>query len=167
MRTHPLGRALVLALAGAVAAAVAVAADAEAAARSEVLARSAAWSAAAQGRDVEKVIAFWSDDAVVMPPGSAPIVGKAAIREYVVKSFQTPGFGISWKAEAVTVSRGGDLAWARESNRVTFTGPDGKPVVIDGKAITVWSKGKDGVWRCAADIWNDVAPAAAVRKEES
>jgi uncharacterized protein (TIGR02246 family) len=160
MRTYPLGRIFVLALAGAVVAAGAIAADVEAAARSEVLARSAQWSAAAQTHDVEKVLAFWSEDAVVMPPGSPPIAGKAAIRDYVVKSFQTSGFGISWKAEAVTVSRGGDLAWARESNRVTFTGPDGKPVVVDGKAVTVWAKGKDGVWRCVADIWNDNAPPA-------
>lgn len=158
MRTWPLGRIFVLALAGAVAALAVIAADAESAARSEVLARSAQWSAAAQARDVEEILAFWSDDAVVMPPGHPPIAGKAAIRDYVVKSFQTPGFGISWKAEAVTVSRGGDLAWARESNRVTFTGPDGKPVAIDGKAVTVWKKEKDGVWRCVADIWNDDAP---------
>jgi uncharacterized protein (TIGR02246 family) len=163
MRGHRFGRFLVPALAGALVLVTSAGehvecAESQSAAQSEVLARSAAWSAAAQGRDVEKVLAFWSDDAVVMPPGSAPIAGKAAIREYVVKSFQTPGFGISWKAEAVTVSRGGDLAWARESNRVTFTGPDGKPVAIDGKAITVWEKGKDGVWRCVADIWNDDAP---------
>ena len=133
----------------------AAAADSDSAARSEVVARSAAWSAAAQTRDVEKVLAFWADGAVVMPPGSPPISGKAAIRDYVVKSFRTPGFEISWKPEGVVVSRSRDLAWARESNRMTFTGPDGKPVVIDGKAVTVWKKGEDGVWRCVADIWND------------
>ena len=42
---------------------------------------------------------------------------------------------------------------------MTFTGPDGKPTAADGKAITVWKKGKDGVWRCVADIWNDNSPA--------
>ena len=135
------------------------AADAQSAVQREVRNRSAAWSAAAQTRDVENVLAFWADDAVVMPPGSPPISGKAAIRDYVVKSFQTAGFEISWKPEEVVVSRSGDLAWARESNRVTFTGPDGKPVVIDGKAVTVWKKGEDGVWRCVADIWND-SPAS-------
>ncbi|HTO75251.1 MAG TPA: SgcJ/EcaC family oxidoreductase [Thermoanaerobaculia bacterium] len=133
------------------------ASDTSAAAKSEVMRRSAEWSAAAQARDVEKVVAFWADDAVVLPPGGPAISGKAAIRDYVVKSFQTPGFGISWKAESAVVSGSGDLAWARESNRVTFTGPDGKPIAVDGKAITVWRKGKDGIWRCVADIWNDDA----------
>jgi len=133
-------------------------ARAAAAAKSEVMRRSAEWSAAAQSRDVEKVIAFWADDAVVLPPGLTAISGKAAIRDYVVQSFRTPGFGISWKAEAASVSGSGDLAWLRESNRVTFTGPDGKPAAVNGKAVTIWKKGKDGVWRCVADIWNDDAP---------
>jgi uncharacterized protein (TIGR02246 family) len=166
MMTRRLGRILAMALAGSVAAA-AFGADQEPAAPSEVRRRSAEWSAAAQTRDVERILAFWSDDAVVMPPGGPSISGKAAIREYVVKSFATPGFGISWKAVDVDVSRGGDLAWARESNRVTFTGPEGKPVVIDGKAVTIWRTGSDGVWRCVADIWNDDPPAKSGGREKS
>jgi len=62
---------------------------------SRILQLDADWSQAAQGRDVDRVVSFWADDATVFPPGSPPVIGKPAIREFVAKSFQTPGFSIS------------------------------------------------------------------------
>ena len=51
-------------------------------ARDELMRTDQAWStAAAEGKDVEKVVAFWSDDAKVVPSGAPIISGKAAIRE--------------------------------------------------------------------------------------
>lgn len=125
-------------------------------ARAEILRLDADWSrAAAEGRDIDRVISFWSDDAVVLPPGSPPVIGGRAIREFVVKSFQTPGFSISWATTDVVVARSGDMAYSSGTNRVTVTGPDGKQLVINGKAAAVWRRDKDGVWKCVLDIWND------------
>jgi uncharacterized protein (TIGR02246 family) len=132
-------------------------AGAPADARAQILQADAEWSRAAQARAIDRVVSFWADDAVVFPPGSPPVVGKTAIREFVVKSFQTPGFSISWKTTDVTVSRSGELAYATGTNRVTFSGPDGRQVTIDGKAVTVWRRENGGSWRCVADIWNDVS----------
>jgi uncharacterized protein (TIGR02246 family) len=133
--------------------------DGQADARSEILRLDAEWSRAAQSRDVDKVLSFWADDAIVLPPGSSAVVGKAAIREYVVKGFQTPGFSITWKTASVAVSRSGDMAYTTGTNRVTFLAPDGKQVAVEGKAVEVWRREKDGTWKCVVDIWNDVAPA--------
>lgn len=126
-------------------------------AQSQILRLDAEWSRAAQARDVDRVISFWADDAIVLPPGGLPVVGKLAIREFVVKSFGMPGFSISWTTTGVVVSRGADLAYATGTNRVTFTGPDGRQVMVDGKAVTVWRRGKAGMWKCVVDIWNDVS----------
>jgi uncharacterized protein (TIGR02246 family) len=117
----------------------------------------AEWARAAQARDIDRVLSFWANDAIVFPPGSPPVVGKAAIREFVMRSFQTPGFSISWKMGNVAVSRSGDLAYATGTNRLTFNGSDGKQVTVDGKAVTVWRKEKEGDWKCVIDIWNDVS----------
>ena len=125
----------------------------------EILRLDAEWSRAAQDRDVEKVLSFWADEAIVLPPGSPAVAGSAAIREFVVKSFQTPGFSISWNTATVAVSGSGDIAYTTGTNRVTFSGPDGKQVTVDGKAVAVWRRGKDGTWKCVIDIWNDVSPS--------
>ncbi len=125
-------------------------------ARAEILSLDAAWSrAASEGRDIERVVSYWADDAMVLPPGSPPIVGKSAIRKFVAESFRTPGFNISWKTTDVVVARGGDVAYSTGTNRVAVSGPDGKPVVVSGKAVAVWRRDKEGAWRCVIDIWND------------
>ena len=125
--------------------------------RSQILRLDAEWSRAAQDRDVDRAVAFWADDAIVFPPGSPVVAGKAAIRAFVVKSFQTPGFRISWETATVAVSRSGDIAYTTGTNRVTFSGPDGKQVSVDGKTVVVWRREKNGTWKCVIDIWNDVS----------
>jgi uncharacterized protein (TIGR02246 family) len=122
---------------------------------SQILRLDAEWSQAAQSRDVDRVVTFWADDAIVFPPGRPAVAGKAAIREFVVRSFQTPGFSISWSTTTVAVSRGGDIAYTTGTNRFTFSGPDGKEVTVQGKAVAVWRREKDGEWKCVIDIWND------------
>lgn len=126
-------------------------------AASEILQADAEWSRAAQSRDVERIVSFWAEDATVLPPGSPPVVGKMAIREFVTKSFQTPGFSISWNTTTVVVSRSGDIAYTTGTNRVSFSAPDGKQVIVEGKAVAVWRREKDGAWKCVVDIWNELS----------
>lgn len=116
----------------------------------------AEWSqVSSEGRDVEKILSYWSEDAIVYPPASPSVAGKAAIREFVKKSLQTPGFGISWKTTDVVVAKSGDLAYTMDTNRITVNGPDGKQMVIPGKGVAIWRREKDGSWKCVVDIWND------------
>ena len=126
---------------------------------SEIRRLDADWSHAAQSRDVERALSFWSEDAIVFPPGRSALAGKAAIRDFVETSFRTPGFSIAWQTTTVTISENGDMAYTTGTNRVTFDAPDGRRVTVDGKAVEVWRRQKDGQWKCVIDIWNDVAPA--------
>ena len=121
--------------------------------RTEILRLDAEWSKIAASGDLERILSFWADDATVLPPGSPPLVGKRAIREYIEASLRTPGFSISWNTTEVVVSESGDLAYGVGVNRVSFSGPDGKPVVIEGNAVTAWRKDPAG-WKCVIDIWN-------------
>lgn len=113
------------------------------------------WAAAASaGRDVDAIVAQWTDDAKVYPPGMPVIEGKAAIRQFVADSLQVPGFSITWTPEHVTVSADGTMGYCTGSNRMTAPGPDGNVATMIGRYVTVWRKEADGVWRCAVDIWN-------------
>ncbi|HKQ19528.1 MAG TPA: DUF4440 domain-containing protein [Candidatus Eisenbacteria bacterium] len=122
----------------------------------KVLERDVEWSElASKGRDVEGILSFWTDDAIVMPPGQPSVVGKAALREYVRASLQIPGFSISWKSSDATLSPDGNVAYLCGENRVTMDGPDGARITMTGRAVTIWRKEGDGEWRCSIDIWNE------------
>ena len=49
---------------------------------------------ASAGKDVDKIVSFWSDDAVLIFPRQPVLEGKPAIRAYVEASLKTPGFKI-------------------------------------------------------------------------
>ncbi len=123
--------------------------------RGEILRLDNEWTAAAaDGRDIERVLSFWSDDATVFSPGAPAIVGKAAIRQFITSGYRTPGFSVSWKTIQLTVSPAGDFAYGVGPNRFTYPGADGKLVTAHGKAVTIWRKDPSG-WKCVIDIWND------------
>jgi ketosteroid isomerase-like protein len=120
-----------------------------------LLARDAAWAAAAaQGRDIERILEFWTDDAIVYPPGLPAVVGKAALRSYVQASLAIPGFRISWTSSESNVSPDGQFAYLLSENAVTAPDHTGQLTTTRGRAVTVWRRESDGAWRCAVDIWN-------------
>jgi uncharacterized protein (TIGR02246 family) len=126
-----------------------------AAERSRLLQRDADWAtAAAEGRDLERILSYWTDDAVVLAPGLPVVVGKDALRQYVQGSMQIPGFRISWTSADVTFSPDGNLAYMFSQNAVTMNSPDGTLGTTEGRAVTIWRRESDGEWRCAVDIWN-------------
>ena len=123
--------------------------------RAELLRRDAEWSAlASRGGDVDAIIDYWTEDAVVVPTGQPRIVGRNALRQYVTESMKIPGFRISWKSSDPVLSSDGRMAYMFAENVVSMRRPDGSTVTIPGRALTVWRKDADGQWRCAADIWN-------------
>lgn len=114
-----------------------------------------AWSqAASEGKDVEKVVAYWTDDAVIVPSGAPIISGKAAIRDYVKQSFETPRFKISWKTLDASVSSDGSMGYTTAESSFTFQGPDGKLQTQTGRGVAIWRRNSDGQWKCVYDTWN-------------
>ena len=131
----------------------------------KLLRRDAEWAElASAGKDVEKTVSYWSDDALIIPQGQPIIEGKAAIRAFVASSFQTPGFNIHWKSEKPVFSPDRKLAYMRGTNTITVPGPNGTLLTLPGRGITVWRLDPDGQWRCVVDIWNDAPPVQAAPK---
>ncbi len=127
--------------------------------KERLLRRDAEWAEIAfEGQDVERILSYWTDDAVVLAPGLQRISGKAALREYVQGSMRIPGFKITWESKEAELSPDGQLAYVFSRNAVTLNDADGTPVTTDGRGVTIWRREPDGEWRCAVDIWNVESP---------
>src|SRR5436309_11005572 len=56
----------------------------------KMLARDAEWAdLATKGKEIDKIVSYWTDDAVLIMPGQPIVEGKAAIRAYVASSLST------------------------------------------------------------------------------
>lgn len=125
-----------------------------------IRATDAKWLAAAQARDLEHILPFWSDDAIILPPGEPAVTGKVAIRQYVAGAFASPGFSITWQTDKIEVSGSGNLAYSIGTDRITFANSEGKAVVTENRGLVIWKKQADGSWKCAVDMMSP-APAAS------
>ena len=123
-------------------------------ARRAVEAANSAWAAAAAAHDIEASVNAMAEDGIMFPPDQAPVIGRAAIREYMSAAFATPGFSIQWTTGEIRVASGGDLAYSFDRSRYTVPDSGGTVRTIHAKAVTVWRREADGIWRCVADIWN-------------
>jgi ketosteroid isomerase-like protein len=122
----------------------------------KLLRRDAEWAdLAAAGKDVEKVVSYWSDDAVLIFPGQAMLEGKAAIRAYVTACFQTPGFKIHWVSQKPTFSPDGKFAYMRGADEATVPGPNGSTMTLHTRGISIWRLDPEDQWRCVVDISNE------------
>jgi uncharacterized protein (TIGR02246 family) len=126
----------------------------------------AQWSEAATAKAVEKVVSFYAEGAIVLPPNAPAANTQEAIRQLWTGLFGTPGASISWRTTKVELAKSGDMAYATGGYEFTMNDPGGKPTTEHGKYITVWKKQADGKWRCAADIWNSDMPTSASSEQK-
>lgn len=111
-------------------------------------------AAAAEGKDVERIVSFWSDDAAIIPAGAPIVRGKEAIRNFVQQSLAIPGFHITWRSDEAAISGDGTLGYTIGENAMTVPGADGKLVTVKGRGIAVWRRSPGGEWKCVIDTWN-------------
>ncbi|HVT83631.1 MAG TPA: DUF4440 domain-containing protein [Chitinophagaceae bacterium] len=114
-----------------------------------------AWAASAGAmKDVDKIISYWADDAVVIPPGEPIVKGKDALRRFVEDSKKIPGFHISWKSSDPHFAPDGKMAYLYSENLTTMNDSSGNRISFAGRGYTVWRKEDNGEWKCVVDIWN-------------
>ena len=134
-------------------------ADTRAADEAAVRKADADWVKAAQTKKVDDWMAFYTEDAVALPPNEKTAVGKVAIRKPIEEMLALPGLSISWEPTKVDVAKSGELAYLYGTYQMTATGPDGKPMNDNGKMVEIWKKQPDGNWKCAVDTWSSDLPA--------
>ena len=121
----------------------------------------AQWSTAAAAKDLEQTLAYYSDDAIVLPPNATSGTTKEAIRNIWKDLLASPGLVITWKPARVQLGKSGEMAWVSGVYELKMNDTTGKPINDRGKYLEVWEKQSDGNWKCVADMWNSDVTASA------
>jgi ketosteroid isomerase-like protein len=124
-------------------------------------AASQALDAALQKDDVEGLFAHMTDDVVLMPPGEAPVVGKAAARAWytgLLSQYRTTSLSFT-ERELLEDGKLGVVLGKHEWVLQPTAG--GEPVTDRGSYIQVWKRQADGRWLFVREIWNASAPPPA------
>lgn len=116
---------------------------------------SSAWSKSVKDKNVEEMLSYWADDAILMSPNEPAVVGIDSLRAMVERSMKIPGFEISWKPQQAYVSKGGDLGYVIFKNYMTMPVDTlGNTRTVFNKGVEIWKKQADGQWKNVVDISN-------------
>jgi len=137
---------------------VAHAASAATADEAAIRAQTESWGKAYNSGDAKGVAAQYADDALLLPPGSSSVRGRAAILDYFTKDIANSkaGGAVFVLNPKTDVGVSGNMGWESGTYKVTVKGA----VVETGKFLSV-SRKKDGKWQYVRDTWNADAPIAA------
>ncbi len=102
--------------------------------------------------DADAIAALYTENAVILPPDSPPITGRAAIREYMAGLVAAGIDGVD--IETVEVVRFDDMAVERANLTISVGGE----VVEEGKSLVLWRLVGDE-WLYVRDMWSANAPA--------
>lgn len=117
------------------------------------------WSATAARNDLDGTVAFYADNAVLLPPNAPIATDRKSIRESWA-GLLGPNTAISWKWSKIEVAQSGDLAYIYGSYKLTVGASSKTGAVNDrGKFLDVWKKQSNGQWKCIVDTYNSDMPA--------
>ena len=113
-----------------------------------------AWAKATAEKNLDGLMAFYHENASMLPPDSPPVEGKEKIRKRFRKQFADPDFYLTWSVSKASVSKSCDLAYTRGVSTVRYRNEQGKLVEAHEKYVAVWVRSDNGEWLVLEDIYN-------------
>lgn len=111
------------------------------------------FAAALNAKDASAAAALYTEDAVLIPPGEAPVRGRQAIEEYWKGAIEAGGVR-DVSVETMDALSSGSLGYETGSFQLTVNGPDGEAIVDRGRYIELLRREPDGRWLSTHGIWN-------------
>ena len=112
------------------------------------------WDDQSAHNSVEGWLSFYTDDAIMLPPGEKVCKDKASREASIKAYFAMPGASMRFQASKVEASKSGDFGYSTGAYQFGFKDAAGKDVRETGKFNETWKKQSDGSWKCIVDIWN-------------
>lgn len=111
------------------------------------------FAAALNAKDAAMAASYYTEDAILIPPGEALVRGRAAIEAYWKVAIESGGVR-DVSVETVDAQSSGDLGHEIGTFVLTVNGPNGEAVKDRGRYIELLKRGNDGKWYSTAGIWN-------------
>jgi len=105
---------------------------------------------AVQAGDWAGVMAIYAEDAVLMPPNSPTIEGRANVQAFFDAFPPLSNFSM----KIVEIEGQGDIAYVRGTYTMTLTPEGGEAITDFGKYIEIRKKQLDGSWLLTHDMFN-------------
>ncbi|MEZ5557854.1 MAG: SgcJ/EcaC family oxidoreductase [Pseudomonadales bacterium] len=117
------------------------------------------WASAYNAHDFDRLGAIYEEDAVLIPPGMAPVRGREAIQTLL----QSLSGQIQQLELIVDEVRPLGTDYAVEIGRSVYraVAADGSSEPATDNYVVVWHRGLEGEWRYVTDIFNQGAANAA------
>jgi len=115
------------------------------------------WREAVKAKDLDAVLAAYTDDATVLPDEHAAVSGKTAVRAFYAELFAQNQALKEEKFENINSVQSGDLL----IDSTKFSGiltKDGKEVAFKGNRLVVWKRDFQRPWKILRDTWNRSEP---------
>ena len=112
------------------------------------------WDQASARKSAADWLAFYADDAIMMPPGENVCKDKASRETSIKKMFGIPGVSLRFQDTKVEVASSADLGYAAGVYQWVSKDSTDKDYHETGKFCETWKKQADGNWKCIVDIWN-------------
>lgn len=127
--------------------------------RDELNATESTWTQAIHAGDRERIVSYWTDDAVIYAAGGLVVEGKPAILRFVGESRDRgTTLRIRREPEKTVVSGSGDIGYTIGTYELRRPEPDGTEVRVAGRHLCTWRKTTDGAWRCMLEIHSPADP---------
>jgi uncharacterized protein (TIGR02246 family) len=110
-----------------------------------------AWQKAFNAGDIPAVAAFYTKDALLMPPGADPVTGPEGVQAVFAPVAKTRE-----QMQLTTTDVTGSGTTALETGKWVMTSRDGKH--LDHGQYLVFYKKEGGRWKIYRDIWNSSMP---------
>ena len=112
------------------------------------------WSQAAQSKDVDKMVSYYSDDASAFPFNAPIATGKEQIRQLWSALMAKPGFSLTFSPTKIDVAKSNDLAYEAGTFELKLNDAQNNPTTTNGKYVVCWKKSAKGEWKVQFDIFN-------------
>jgi ketosteroid isomerase-like protein len=118
---------------------------------------------AINSNNLEKLLGMLTEDIVYLAPNSAPMVGKADVKPWLMEYLKA--YKTHWDKPVLEFIVSGPWAFERYSYTSTDTPIAGGDVVKDtGWGMVIYHLDADGKWRVARDAWGSDRPVPTLAK---